>query len=284
MRPVLKYRGGKQREIPYFIDQVPRDYHRYLEPFLGGGAVFFHLQPQEAILGDVNQKLISFYRQLRNEFADMRIQLDEIQRQYDDNQREFERLKSQHPDERCENRNEALYYALREEYNHPTGRYLDGVLYYFINKTAYSGMLRFNRNGEYNVPFGRYKNFNTQIITTQYRDLLQRAELLCADYQAIFNMAQEDDFMFLDPPYDCIFNDYGNVDRMNGFDETEHRRLAEDFRNLPCPALMVIGRTPLTTELYAPFIRGEYEKRYAVNIRNRFQSSATHIIVRNYDP
>lgn len=88
--------------------------------------------------------------------------------------------------------------------------------------------------------------------------------------------------MFLDPPYDCIFNDYGNIDMMDGFNEDAHRRLAADFRNLACPALMIIGLTPLTEELYAPYIRGRYEKRYAVNIRNRFQSVATHIIVKNY--
>ena len=61
-------------------------------------------------------------------------------------------------------------------------------------------------------------------------------------------MAQEDDFIFLDPPYDCVFNDYGNIDMMNGFDEAEHRRLAADFRNLSLPHLNGIGKTPLTEE------------------------------------
>jgi len=69
---------------------------------------------------------------------------------------------------------------------------------------------------------------------------------------------------------------------MNGFDETEHRRLAEDFRNLPCRALMVIGKTPLTEELYGGFIFDEYYKNYAVNIKNRFNNDKTHIIVKNY--
>lgn len=72
---------------------------------------------------------------------------------------------------------------------------------------------------------------------------MQGAELYSLDYSQIFEMAQEDDFIFLDPPYDCVFNDYGNIDMMNGFDEAEHRRLAADFRNLPCRALMVIGIT-----------------------------------------
>ena len=95
-------------------------------------------------------------------------------------------------------------------------------------------------------------------------------------------MAEADDFIFLDPPYDCVFNDYGNIDMMNGFDEAEHRRLAADFRNLPCRALMIIGKTPLTEELYGEYIFDEYYKNYSVNIKNRFNNDKMHIIVKNY--
>ena len=152
----------------------------------------------------------------------------------------------------------------------------------FINKTAYSGMIRFNKKGEYNVPFGRYVNFNTKIITPQHSELLRRAQLYNMDYSQIFEMAEERDFMFLDPPYDCTFNDYGNIDMLNGFDEEQHRRLARDFRNLNCRAMMVIGRTPLIDELYGDLIKHEYQKKYAVNIRNRFNATAKHIVVTNY--
>lgn len=65
LNPILKYRGGKQREIPEFIDQIPHNFQRYFEPFLGGGSVFFRLEPQQAVIGDVNEKLITFYTQLR---------------------------------------------------------------------------------------------------------------------------------------------------------------------------------------------------------------------------
>ena len=154
---------------------------------------------------------------------------------------------------------------------------LDGVFNHTGSNSKY-----FNANGEYNVPFGRYRHFNTGVITQAHSRLLQNAAIFRADYLQLFNMAQAADFMFLDPPYDCTFNDYGNVQTADGFNEAAHRRLAADFRNLNCPALMVIGSTPLTEALYAPLVRGRYEKRYAVNIRNRFQSAATHMIVRNY--
>lgn len=143
-------------------------------------------------------------------------------------------------------------------------------------------MIRYNNSGEYNVPFGRYPNLNTKLITPKHSGLLQGAELLSVDYKQVFDMAQEDDFIFLDPPYDCVFNDYGNIDMMNGFDEEEHRRLAADFRNLTCRALMIIGKTPLTEELYEGFIFDEYYKNYAVNIKNRFNNDKMHIVVKNY--
>ncbi len=122
-------------------------------------------------------------------------------------------------------------------------------------------MIRYNRQGEYNVPFGRYVHFNTRIITREHSQLLQRAELFNVDYENIFEMAHDGDFMFLDPPYDCVFNDYGNVDMQNGFDEEQHRRLANNFRNLPCRAMMVIGRTALTEELYGDLIQYQYPKK-----------------------
>lgn len=161
--------------------------------------------------------------------------------------------------------------------------YSDAAIYYFINKTAYSGMIRYNAKGEFNVPFGRYKNLNTSFVTAQHSRLLQHTEVHNEDYRAIFAMAQERDFMFLDPPYDCVFSDYGNEEYRDGFNDESHIELAEAFRNLPCRALLVIGRTPLTERLYGDMIIDEYEKSYSVNIRNRFKSAATHILVANYN-
>lgn len=282
MNPVLKYRGGKSREIPRFLQYIPDDFNRYIEPFFGGGAVYFYVEPGVAIINDVNERLMKFYHQLRDNYPEMRRQLDEIQHIYESNQAAFRKMKSKQPDERVPNMNEKLYYKMRELFNHPNDSYLDGVVYYFVNKTAYSGMIRYNSNGEYNVPFGFYPNFNAQLVTEQHSRLLQSAELYSLDYKRIFDMAEENDFIFLDPPYDCVFNDYGNIDMMNGFDETEHRRLASDFRNLPCRSLMIIGKTPLTMELYGDYVFDEYYKNYAVNIKNRFNNDKMHIVVKNY--
>lgn len=282
MNPLLKYRGGKSREIARFEKYIPQSFSTYIEPFFGGGALYFYLEPQKAIINDINEKLIAFYYNVRDEFSILRNQLDLLQDTYETNQKLFRALKS-NTTERVENKNEALYYLIRDMYNGKIpSAYLDGVLYYFINKTAYSGMIRYNQNGDYNVPFGHYPNFNTKIITEEHSKLLQKAKIYQLDYARIFEMSSADDFMFLDPPYDCIFNDYGNIDMMNGFDEEQHRRLANDFKKLKCKAMMIIGKTPLTEELYGDYIIDEYYKNYAVNIKNRFKAEAKHIVVLNY--
>lgn len=284
MKPMIKYRGGKSKEIPQFINYIPDYQGRYIEPFLGGGAVFFHLEPQTAIINDINNKLITFYQEVQQNFHHLKAELAHLEEIYTTNREAFETRKKAHPTQRVHDDNEDLYYRLRDMYNGLTpSEYSDAALYFYINKTAYSGMIRFNRNGEYNVPYGRYKNFNTSLITERHSELLQRTQIFNTDYHDIFNMTQQGDFMFLDPPYDCIFSDYGNEEYREGFNEENHRELAQAFRNLGCQTMMVIGSTPLTRELYGNNIIGEYNKNYAVNIRNRFQAAAKHIIVTNYE-
>lgn len=283
MKPFLKYRGGKYKDIPYFEKYIPRDFDRYVEPFVGGGAVFFYLEPERAIINDINEKLYRTYYEIKTMYPLVRKQLDELQARYEQNLKIYLEQKKVAGDEiYVKDPNEDFYYEMREEFNHPTGKYLFASVYYFINKTAYSGMIRYNKNGEYNVPYGRYKNFNTHILTEKHHQLLARTEIYNEDYSVIFNMTNEKDFIFLDPPYDCIFSDYGNAEFTGDFGEDEHRRLAQDFRNLSARALMVIGKTKLTEELYRPFIVDEYDKSYAVNIRNRFKSEAKHLIIKNY--
>ena len=286
MKPFLKYRGGKSKEIKFFQHHIPKNFHTYFEPFLGGGAVYFHLEHPKSVINDINTKLINTYREIKNKYPLVRQQLDELQAIYEANQLEYETLKKRasSQDEYIENKNEALYYQMREYFNYPTDEWLDSVVYFFINKTSYSGMIRYNSQGEYNVPFGRYKNFNTKVLTDKHYRLLSTTEIYNEDYTTIFDMAKPNDFMFLDPPYDCVFTDYGNEIFTGDFGEEEHRKLAEDFKNLDCMALMIISKTSLTVELYNQYKVDEYHKSYAVNSRNRFKNEAKHLIIRNYDP
>lgn len=284
MRPLIKYRGGKSKEIPQIVSHIPKFSGRYIEPFFGGGALYFHLEPQKAIINDINTKLMDFYRGVRDDYSVLRRELDEIEEQYEANRNEFEQLKKKHPNERVEDKNEALYYEIRNMFNGLADKkYSDALLYFFINKTAYSGMIRYNAKGEFNVPFGRYRHLNTKLVTREHSELLKTADIFNEDYEKIFKMANSDDFIFLDPPYDCVFSDYGNEEYKDGFNDECHIKLAEDFRKLPCKALLVIGKTKLTEKLYGDLIIAEYPKTYAVNIRNRFKSIANHILVANFN-
>jgi DNA adenine methylase len=226
---------------------------------------------------------MAFYAGVKNDYATLRTELDEIENIYEINRRQFDALNRQTPDERVEDKNEALYYQIRDMFNDLSDKkYSDALLYFFINKTAYSGMIRYNSKGEFNVPFGRYTHLNTLFVTKKHSDLLANAEICNTDYKAIFDMVSPDDFIFLDPPYDCVFSDYGNEEYKNGFNDDCHIALAKDFKNLNCKALLVIGRTSLTERLYGDMIIAEYAKTYSVNIRNRFKSVANHILISNY--
>jgi len=280
---MIKYRGGKSKEILHIEKHIPKYSGRYIEPFFGGGALYFYIEPERAIINDINKKLMDFYRGVRNNFPIVKKDLDILEKLYSENRAKFDGLKRITPNERVEDDNEGLYYSLRDMFNGLTEtKFSDAAIYYFINKTAYSGMIRYNAKGEFNVPYGRYKNFNTSFVTENHCQLLKSAELHNDDYSILFNEATEDDFMFLDPPYDCVFSDYGNEEYKDGFNDKSHIELAEAFRNLRCKALLVIGRTPLTERLYSDLIIDEYDKSYAVNIRNRFKSAAKHILVANY--
>jgi DNA adenine methylase len=284
MKPLIKYRGGKSNEIPYIEKHIPGYKGRYIEPFFGGGALYFHIEPKRAVINDINSKLIAFYTGVKNNYPALRAELDRIESAYEANRRQFDALKRLTPNERVEDKNEALYYQIRDMYNDLADKeYSGALLYFFINKTAYSGMIRYNSKGEFNVPFGRYERLNTSLVTKKHSELLANAEIYNVDYREIFNMAQPDDFMFLDPPYDCIFSDYGNEEYKDGFNEDSHIALAENFKKLNCKTLLVIGKTPLTEKLYGDMIIDEYAKNYSVNIRNRFKSVATHVLVANYE-
>ena len=120
MKPLIKYRGGKSKEIPSFIKYIPNNFETYYEPFFGGGAVFFHLEPQKAVLNDINVRLMNFYKDIQKNYTIVRQQLAELQTTYETNQRKYSSLKNIMPSERIENKNESLYYLIRDIFNKKT--------------------------------------------------------------------------------------------------------------------------------------------------------------------
>lgn len=283
MKPILKYRGGKSKEIPNYIKLIPK-FETYYEPFLGGGATYFYLEPEKAFISDINSNLIDFYREIASDnFKVIKQELFEIQEKYELNRRLFWDRKNKNREERVIDSNDELYYSIRDMFNNKIENiYSRAAIYYFINKTAYSGMIRYNSRGEFNVPYGRYANFNTSLLEEKHHTLLKKAEIYKGGYEKGFELAGTKDFIFLDPPYDTTFSDYGNEVFTGDFGEEEHRKLASDFKNLSSPAMMIVGETGLINSLYDGYVRASYPKSYSVNIRNRFKSEANHLIITNY--
>lgn len=284
MKPLLKYPGGKQRELQRLLPYVPPYYSRYIEPFLGGGAMYFYLEPKNAVLTDIVASLINFYTTVRNQYPQMRKQLDEVQQVWGANRMEYEkaRLEADSPTTRVVNHNEALYYYMRDLIN---GKKVDeailpAVAYYFVNKLAYAGQVRYNSTGEFNIPFGHYSTFNTSTVTEEHSKLLQTAQMIaCVDYHRALELSHEDDFIFLDPPYDSTFTKFKAG---TPFTEADQRELARAYKQLTCKALLVINKTELTVSLYKDYIVEEYEYTYNTNIKNRYGRNSEHIIVINY--
>lgn len=107
MKPIIKYRGGKSKEIPQIIQYIPQFDGRYIEPFLGGGAMFFHLEPNNAIINDINVRLINFYKSVQQDFMQLSMELAELENIYSNNRLEFDKLKKLHPEDRIPDENES---------------------------------------------------------------------------------------------------------------------------------------------------------------------------------
>ena len=137
MKPMLKYRGGKSRELSEIKKYIPSFEGRYIEPFFGGGALFFDLEPQNAIINDINISLMDFYRGIRNDFLDVKSELKKIQVEYEKNREEFDFLKKTTLKKHVDDKNEAIYYKMRDIFNGNTKSDLQvATVYYALSKSA----------------------------------------------------------------------------------------------------------------------------------------------------
>ena len=133
---MIKYAGGKSREIEVIKRFIPEYKGKYIEPFLGGGALYFYLEPEKAIINDVNSKLIEFYLGIRNEFPQIKKELTSIENQYISNRMDFEKRKGK-ADIKVEDANEKFYYQMRDFFNNNSkSDFHPATIYFFINKTA----------------------------------------------------------------------------------------------------------------------------------------------------
>lgn len=240
-RPFLKWAGGKTQLLKDLEKFFPKQFSTYYEPFLGGGAVFFHLvenrPPFKAILSDLNEELINTFGVVKDRVEDLITLLKIHKTKYKREPKEY-------------------YYRIRElELEDAVER---AVRLVFLNKTCYNGLYRVNKEGKFNVPFGKYKNpeiYDPENLRTVSQVLrFSRAELVAQDYQEATKNARKGDFIYFDPPYQPVsstasFTGYTNA----GFSFEEQKRLGNWFRELDgreCQILLSNSDTKEVRDIY----------------------------------
>ena len=222
LSPPLKWAGGKRWLVPHLEPLWRRhQQRRYVEPFCGGLAVALGLQPQQALLNDLNPHLINFYKQIGRGLS------LEIEARYD----------------------QTLFYAHRARFNQlvktDRAETKEGAqLFYYLNRTCFNGLCRFNQSGEFNVPFGQYKTVNYATDFAAYRKLFHTWSFMNKDLAKL--SIKPGDFIYADPPYDVEFTTYS----AGGFTWDDQVRTAELLAKHRGPVVLSNQATKRIVSLY----------------------------------
>ena len=225
LKPPLKWAGGKRWLVSHLKTMWEANAERrYVEPFCGGLAVALGLQPKQALLNDVNPHLINFYRQVQNDLR-MRVQT---------------------------RNDEDLFYRHRDRFNRlirngKANTAEAAQLFYYLNRTCFNGLCRFNKRGDFNVPFGTYKSINYVKDFSSYASVFSQWEFSNNDIEAL--ELRDDDFVYADPPYDVEFTTYS----AGGFSWNDQVRTAKRLAAHPGPVVISNQATPRIIELYEGF-------------------------------
>ncbi|MBY0261770.1 MAG: Dam family site-specific DNA-(adenine-N6)-methyltransferase, partial [Phycisphaerales bacterium] len=228
----LKWAGGKQALARVIVGAFPRRYDRYIEPFLGGGSVFFAAKPREACLSDANGWLIDTYRAIRDDWRAVARHLDVMPNTKEDFLR---------------------YRAVPPTSVPPAER---AALLIYLNKTCFRGLFRVNQRGEFNVPYGAYdRRYYDPALLAAVSASLQSAELEHCDFDTALSRAKSGDFVYLDPPYVKLggYSDFNRYTREQ-FRESDQRRLGEVCHGLTSRGVLWLlsnSDTSLVREIYA---------------------------------
>lgn len=267
VQPFLKWAGGKSQLLGQYASLFPQRYNRYLEPFLGGGAIFFYLEPSKAILGDYNKDLIQCFLVIKNNVKQL-IDLLKIHRK---------------------RHNRQYYEKMRKDYNTKRiGKTERVAIFIYLNKTCFNGLYRVNSRGGFNVPFGKYKNpsiFDEENLLTASK-LLKRVKLYSGDFSEVIDYAVKDDFIYLDPPYYPLsktssFTNY-TAER---FLEDGQKRLADIFRELDkkkCKIMLSNSDTGFIKNLYKDYRIEIVKANRAISCIASKRGPINELVILNY--
>lgn len=270
-RPFLKWAGGKSQLIAQYLNYFPSSYQNYYEPFVGGGAIFFHLQPKRSFLVDINFELVNVYRAVRDNLEDLILLLEH------------------HQESHCREH----YYAVRSteaDCSSLNDNNLErAARLIYLNKTCFNGLYRENSKGQFNVPIGSYKKpliYDPDVLRAD-SIALQSAEIENASFDWVLQKANgSEDFVYFDPPYYPIsptskFTAYNRY----SFSEADQIRLRDVFRELSDRGVKVMlsnSDCPFVRDLYKDFnIHTIYATRN-INCNAEKRGKITEVLVTSY--
>lgn len=266
--PIVKWVGGKRQLMFELLKNMPKNYNRYFEPFIGGGALFFELQPDNAYISDMNEELINLYQVVRDNVDELitDLQKHDISKEY------FMEIRNIDRTEDYENWSDVQ----------KASRFI------YLNRTCFNGMYRVNSKGEFNVPFGHYKNprilDENNLINCS--NLLQRTEIKHADFSEILKKVKKGDFVYFDPPYVPLnetssFTSYTK----DGFDldmQLGLREVCDELDSMGVKFLLSNSDTQFVNELYENYnIKKVFASRQ-INANADGRGKITEVLVRNY--
>ena len=280
-RPVVKWAGGKAKLAEKLVQWMPERMGTYVEPFCGGGAVFFRLAAEprrrfeRAILADKNEHLIALYRAIQT-------RIDDLVAAIADYSNRFFRLDAK--------RREALFYEVRELAPASGDVVARGARLIFLNKTCYNGLWRENASGKNNVPFGRYVNpkiLDVRALVAAHR-ALQDVDLVVDDFEKVTKKLGKDDFAYFDPPYVPVsktanFTSYAK-DGFGPDDQKRLRNLLTDLHRRGVRAMLSNAKTPDTEELYRDFEWKAVPMPRAINSVANKRGDVEELVVFNHPP
>jgi len=239
VKPFLKWAGGKQQIVKLLLQCLPADVENrtYREPFLGGGSLFFALQPKKAILSDANKHLIQCYKWVRDRPD----------------------LIAEYLQEHYKNNSEKYYYKIRELYNQSTNSTAQAARFIYLNKACFNGIFRVNKSGAFNVPYGKRQNPNLPNIH-HLRDVskvLASAEFTAKAFEKALEGVNKNDFIYLDPPYPPLNNTscftHYTCDKFMNKDQERLAGVVRDLDTAGCLFMVSNAHTQKIRQLYRQF-------------------------------
>lgn len=271
--PFVKWVGGKRQIMSSITKLLPKNIqdYKYIEPFIGGGAVLFHLQPKNGIINDFNEELINTYQVIKNNLEELIADLKTHENTAD------------------------YFYEIRaldrEDNFDELSKVKRASRVLYLNKTCYNGLYRVNNAGEFNAPFGRYKNPNiinepTLKAVSNYLNS-NNIEILSGDYSEALKLADENSFVYFDPPYHPISESSNFTGYVQGgfniYDQAELRVACDELNKKGIKFLLSNSASPFILDQYKDYDINIVKAKRAINSNGSKRGDVDEVLIRNYE-